>query len=314
MKALITGITGMIGMHCARAAREAGWDVYGIARNSASSRQAAIEDPSVLRCDILDYPALEDVFRMVKPDVVIHLAAQAFNGSSWALEWSTHQANYLGTANVLRCCRMVVPDCKVAIACSSAEYGDIKPEDCPLREDRPLKPISPYGVSKMATEGLGFQHFHNYQMQVFLPRLFIQVGPGHPPATAIQNFARQLALIAKGRLEPEVKVGNLETARDFVDVRDGVAGIMTLITKGKPGEPINICNGEAMNIREVLDRLIGISGQKVRVTPDPRFSRLSDEPLLLGDPCKLKGLGWQRKYSMQDTLEAVYADWMSRVG
>ncbi len=313
MKALITGITGMIGLHFARAAQEAGWETFGIARNSASSRLAAMEDSSVIRCDMMDYQALDEVFRSIKPDIVIHMAAQAFNGTSWKMEWSTHQANYLGTVNVLRCCRVVVPQAKVLIACSSAEYGDVKPEDCPLKEDRLLRPISPYGVTKVATEALGFQHFHNYGLQVYLPRLFIHVGTGHPPATAIQNFARQLALVSKGRLAPEVHVGNLKTARDFIDVRDGVAAMMLLLAKGPAGQPINICTGEAVSIEEVLHTLIEISGQKVTVIPDPQLSRPSDEPLLLGDNSRLKSLGWTRKYSIRQTLEAVYADWRARI-
>ena len=315
MKALITGITGMIGLHCANAARAAGWEVFGVARNSASSRLSAVQDSSVLRCDILDYNALEDVFRRVQPDVVFHMAAQAFNGTSWQMEWSTHQANYLGTANVLRCCRFIVPDCKALIACSSAEYGDVQPSDCPLKEERLLRPISPYGVSKVATEALGFQHFHNFGLKVYLPRLFIHVGTGHPPATAIQNFARQIALIAAGRLDPVVRVGNLETARDFIDVRDGVAGMMLLLEKGKPGEPINICTGEAVKIHDVLTTLLDIAGlsEKVKVEFDPALGRPSDEPLLLGDNSKLRALGWKRQYSIRQTLEAVYADWVSRI-
>ena len=313
MKALITGITGMIGMHCANAAREAGWETYGIARNSASSRLAAIEDSAVIRCDMMDYQALEEVLASIKPDVVIHMAAQAFNGISWKAEWSTHQANYLGTFNVLRGCRVTVPNAKVLIACSSAEYGDVKPSDCPLQEERLLRPISPYGVSKVATEALGFQHFHNFGMKVYLPRLFIHVGTGHPPATAIQNFARQLALIAKGRLQPEVRVGNLTSARDFIDVRDGVAGLMLLLAKGPAGEPVNICTGEAVSIQEILDTLIEISGQKVAVVADPKLSRPSDEPLLLGDNSKLRSFGWKRQYSMRQTLEAVYSDWLARI-
>ncbi len=315
MKALITGVTGMIGMHCARAARDAGWEVCGVARNSASSRLAAQQDPSVFRSDILDYAATENVFRRVQPDVVIHMAAQAFNGASWEIEWSTHQANYIGTANVLRCSRMITPKAKVLIACSSAEYGDVQPEDCPLKEERLLRPISPYGVSKVATEALGFQHFHNFGMQVFLPRLFIHVGTGHPPATAIQNFARQVALIAAGRLEPVVRVGNLETARDFIDVRDGVAGMMLLLEKGKAGQAVNICTGEAVKIGDILTMLLDIAGLtgKARVEFDPALGRPSDEPLLLGDNSRLRALGWKRQYSIRQTLEAVYADWASRI-
>jgi GDP-4-dehydro-6-deoxy-D-mannose reductase len=150
-------------------------------------------------------------------------------------------------------------------------------------------------------------------MQVYLPRLFIHVGTGHPPATAIQNFARQLALIARGRLAPEVRVGNLTSARDFIDVRDGVAGLMLLLAKGPAGQPVNVCTGVAVSIQEVLDTLIEISGQKVTVIPDPKLSRPSDEPLLLGDNTRLKSLGWKRKYSIRQTLEAVYNDWLTRI-
>ena len=312
MKALITGITGMIGVHCARATREAGWETIGIARSGASSRLAA-EEPGVIRCDVLDYFAIEEVFRKVQPDVVFHLAAQAFNGSSWQMEWSTHHANYLGTVNVLRCCRSITPKARVLLACSSAEYGDVGVEPWPLKEDRPLRPISPYGVSKVATEALGYQHFHNYGLKVFLPRLFIQVGPGHPPATAIQNFARQIAMIAQGRSEPVVRVGNLTTARDFVDVRDGVNALMLLLEKGQPGQPVNICSGEAISIREVLRILIDISQQDVEIIHDPTLERPSDEPLLVGDDSRARQLGWSRRYTFRQTLEDVYADWMERV-
>jgi GDP-4-dehydro-6-deoxy-D-mannose reductase len=313
MRALITGITGMIGSHAAQACRELGWETFGIARNSSASRIAPEEQPGVYRCDILDANATAAVFQKVQPDVILHYAAQAFNGSSWDMEWLTHQTNCIGTFNVLDCCRKIVPHAKVLIACSSAEYGDVQPEDCPLIEDRPLRPISPYGVSKVTTECLGFQFYRNYGMKVYLPRLFIHVGTGHPPATAIQNFARQIALIAHGRLNPTVHVGNLQTARDFVDVRDGVCAMLALIEDGEPGKPVNICNGEAVTIAQVLDMLIEISERTVQIEVDRNLLRPSDEPLLLGDNSRLKALGWKRRYTIYQTLQAVYADWMDRV-
>ncbi|MBQ2526907.1 MAG: GDP-mannose 4,6-dehydratase, partial [Bacteroidales bacterium] len=119
---------------------------------------------------------------------------------------------------------------------SSAEYGNITPEDCPLKEERLLTPWTPYGVSKAGVEMLGRQYCLNFDMKIYLPRMFIHVGTGHPPATAIQNFARQLALIKKGLLEPEIHVGNLTSARDFIDVRDGVRAMRLLLDKGNPGE------------------------------------------------------------------------------
>lgn len=313
MKTLITGITGMIGSHCAAAARMKGWETYGLARNSASSRIAADPDRSIFRVDILDRDALENVMKKVQPDLVIHMAAQAFNSISWETEETTHLANYQGTVNVLKTTRRIVPEATVILACSSAEYGDIQPADCPLTEERFLRPITPYGVSKAATECLGYQYYSNFGLKVFLPRLFIHVGTGHPPATAIQNFARQLALIARGRLEPVVRVGNLESERDFIDVRDGVAGMMLMVEKGQPGVPVNICTGTAYKISDILERLIRISGLDIKVETDPALFRPSDEPLLLGDNSHLKDLGWQQQYSIDQTLQAVYEDWVARV-
>lgn len=312
MKILITGITGMVGSCFNRVCVERGDDVWGVARSSASSRMEAIQDERILRCDITDKDWLETVFSRVKPDVVIHMAAQAFNGLSWSCEYLTHNTNYIGSLNVLKCAMHNSPQTKVLLACSSAEYGDFDPGECPLGEERMLRPITPYGVAKTGTEMLGYQHYSNFGLQVYLPRMFIHVGTGHPPATAIQNFARQLALIKKGRIPPVMRVGNLETARDFIDVRDGVAAMLLLLDKGKPGVPVNICTGRAYKIREILEMLIQVAGVRVKIEEDPSLLRASDEPLLLGDNSRIKALGWQQRYNMRTTLEGVFTDWMDR--
>lgn len=303
----------MVGSHFMNSYRNDGAEVYGIARNSASSRLAAVQDNSIIRCDILERDALMRIFQEIKPDIIVHMAAQAFNGDSWNMEYVTHNTNYIGTLNVLYCAKALDYDVKVLLACSSAEYGNITPEDCPLQEDRLLTPWTPYGVSKVGVEMLGRQYFLNYGLKVFLPRMFIHVGTGHPPATAIQNFARQLALIKKGVLEPEIHVGNLTSARDFIDVRDGVAAMRILLDKGNPGEAINICTGKAYKIQEILDMLVEISGTNAKVISDKALFRVADEPLLLGDDTKIKALGFVQKYTMYQTLEDVFADWMSRI-
>ena len=313
MVVLITGITGMIGSHFADATRARGWETYGLARNSALSRMAALQDERIIRSDVLDKDALRDTIREIKPDIAIHMAGQAFNGISWNIENYTHLANGCGTLNFLQACRKYCPKAKILLACSSAEYGDVTEADCPLKEERLLRPITPYGVSKVMTETLGYQYYANYKMEILLPRLFIHVGTGHPPSTAIQNFARQLALIAKGKLEPVIHVGNLSTARDFIDVRDGVAGMMMMLDKELYGKPVNICTGKAHRISDILSILMEICGLKIDIVEDWSLLRPSDEPLLLGDNSKLKSLGWKQKYSIRETLEAVYQDWLERI-
>lgn len=312
MKVLITGITGMVGSEFYRQFLALGADVTGVARSSASSRMEAVQDSRILRCDITDRDALEGVFRRVRPDVVVHMAAQAFNGMSWDCEYLTHCTNYLGTLNVLKCAQKNGPDTRVLLACSSAEYGDFNPADCPLAEERMLRPVTPYGVAKAGTEMLGYQYFSNTGLPVYFPRMFIHVGTGHPPATAIQNFARQIALIQKGLLEPVIRVGNLSTARDFIDVRDGVFAMITLLEKGTPGVPVNICTGKAYKISEVLEMLLAISGVTAEVREDPALLRASDEPLLLGDNSRILALGWKQRYTLYETLEGVYRDWLGR--
>jgi GDP-4-dehydro-6-deoxy-D-mannose reductase len=312
-KVLITGMTGMIGSHFVNACTSKGWETYGVARNSASSRLATLPIQNLITCDIIGYHEIENVVRKVSPDIVIHMAAQAFNGTSWNAEDITHLTNYQGTLNVLRSCKQIVPNAKILLACSSAEYGNVRPDECPIVEERLLQPFSPYGVSKVGVECLGFQYFSNYGMAIYLPRLFIHVGTGHPPATAIQNFARQLALISKGKAEPIIRVGSLETSRDFIDVRDGVNGMMLLLESGKSGIPINICTGTAHKISDVLRILVEISGLDVKVLQDPGLLRPSDEPLLLGDNSRLRALGWKQKVTIEQTLQAVYENWLSRI-
>lgn len=312
-KAIVLGVTGMVGGCFAAKLAERGWNVLGVARHTAMGRHLVERSYPFAGCDILDRESLECLFVKEQPDLIVNMAAQAFNGTSWDAEHYTYLVNVEGTHNILSAARTCCPETKLLLACSSAEYGDIQPEDCPLKEDRLLKPMTPYGVTKVTTECMGYQFFRNYGMPVYLPRMFIHVGTGHPPATAIQNFARQIALIKKGKMGPQMRTGRLDTARDFIDVRDGVEAMLTLLEKGRPGVPVNICNGVAPRIQEVLDMLIDLAGISVEVVQDTGLLRPSDEPLLLGDNSKLMALGWNRGYTLRQTLEGVLDDWLMRV-
>jgi GDP-4-dehydro-6-deoxy-D-mannose reductase len=143
--------------------------------------------------------------------------------------------------------------------------------------------------------------------------MFIHVGTGHPPATAIQNFARQLALIKLRKMEPIMKVGTLETARDFIDVRDGVSAMLLVLNEGVPGIPVNICTGDVFSIKETLEKLTSISGIDEKIIMESSLFRPSDETTLYGDNSIIRSLGWKQKFSFNETLNDVFSDWMKRL-
>lgn len=314
-KALITGITGMIGKHLSDLLIRDGFEVAGISRATSASRYSFAKLPyKHFKGDIMDMNFLKDVWHDFKPDIIYHLAAQAYNGESWKAEDTTYQLNIQGARNVFETSRAYSPDARIMPACSSAEYGIVPEEMIPICEDKvPLKPITPYGVSKSAMEMMARQYHLNYNMDFVLPRLFIHLGPDHPPVTAIQNFARQLAAAKLGLQEPVIKVGNLETARDFVDVRDGVKALWLLGLKGKTGEVYNICSGKSYTIKESLECLIGISGLQVKIEVDQSLFRPTDEKLLLGNPSKIEGVGWKAEIPFETTLFDIYNNWLERL-
>lgn len=314
-KVLITGISGMIGKHLAKKLKELNYIVGGISRSTSYTRyDVSPKEYKIYYGDIMDKNFLEIVWTEFKPDIVFHLAAQSYNGESWKFEETTYLTNIYGTKNVLDVCVKITPNVRFIPACSSAEYGIVSDDLIPMNEDKtPLKPITPYGVTKATMEMMTRQYHLNYKLDVILPRLFIHVGPDHPPVTAIQNFAKQLAMIKLGIKEPIMNVGNLETSRDFIDVRDGVNALILLAEKGISGEVYNICNGIDYTIRETLEYLIEISGLEVTVESDKSLFRPTDEKVLLGDNSKLKTLGWKSEILFKTTLKDIYNNWLERL-
>lgn len=313
-KVLITGITGMIGKHLAKVLNEQGYQVAGISRATSAARYIT-EKPFYkhYQGDISDKKFLLTVWKDWQPDLVYHLAAQAYNGESWKAEETTYQLNINGSRNVFETHMEITPKARIIPACSSAQYGFVSGEK-PINEDTtPLRPITPYGVSKAAMEMMARQFHLNYGMEVVLPRLFIHVGPDHPPVTALQNFARQLASVKLGLQEPKLRVGNLDSARDFVDVRDGARALALLGEKGVNGEVYNQCTGKAWTMKESLNMLIKISDLKADIQIDPALFRPSDEKLLLGDPTKIQTLGWMAEVPFETTLSDIYSNWLERL-
>lgn len=305
-KVMITGITGMIGSFLSKKLLSSGYEVSGISRSTSDSRQ---KDYKHYLGDIQDAEFVRKAFSDYNPDVVFHLAAQAFNGQSWVNTNTTYLTNVFGSKNVFDAWRDVCPYARMIPACSSAEYGD---RPFSVSENDELRPISPYGVSKACMEMMAWQYAQNYKLNVVFPRLFIHIGPGHPPYTAVQNFAKQAAMCSLGQTNT-IEHGKLDYYRDFVDVRDGVDALILLMKEGINGQAYNVCSGVMVQVSYVLDVLFGFLSQKPVIKEVSSQHRPGDEEFLVGDPSKINALGWYPKIHIEQTLQEIFENWIERL-
>jgi GDP-4-dehydro-6-deoxy-D-mannose reductase len=317
LRALITGITGFVGSHLAEyllTLKDV--EVYGIFR--WRSRTENIENLknkiTLYECDTKDASSVRTVIKKVMPDRIYHLAAQSYVPMSWVSPGETLVTNIISEVNLFEVVRAEIKDCRIHVAGSSEEYGLVLPNEIPIRETNPLRPLSPYGVSKVAQDLLGYQYFKSYDMFIVRTRAFNHTGPRRGDVFATSNFAKQIAEIEKGKKEPVIYVGNLEAVRDFTDVRDTVVAYYLSLEKGEKGEVYNICGGKGYKLREVLDILLGLSKKKIEVKTDPKRMRPSDVELLSGDATKFKArTGWQPKIPFQKTMSDLLDYWRERV-
>ena len=312
MKALITGITGFVGSHLAELLLSKGYEVYGIARwrSSTENINHIKSKLSIIEADLNDAHSFYNAIQKIKPDEIYHLAAQSFVPTSWTAPADTMKTNVIGTINLFEAVRKAGIDPKIQVACSSEEYGLVKPEETPIKETNPLRPLSPYGVSKVAQDMLSFQYSKSYALNVVVTRGFNHTGPRRGEVFVCSNFAKQIVEIEKGLKKPIISVGNLEAIRDFTDVRDMVKGYNLALEKGIPGERYNICSGKGYKISEVLDMLLKMTDKDIKIEKDPARDRPSDVPILLGDNSKfIKQTGWKPEIPFEKTLKDLLDYW-----
>jgi GDP-4-dehydro-6-deoxy-D-mannose reductase len=318
MRALITGITGFAGSHLADyllTLKDV--QISGITR--WRSRTENIEHLkgriALHECDLRDPFSVRDVLRKVRPDRVYHLAAQSYVPMSWVAPSETLTTNLIGEVNIFEALRQeAMLDTRIQLACSSEEYGLVLPEEVPIKETNPLRPLSPYGVSKVAQDFLGYQYHMSYKLFIVRTRGFNHTGPRRGEVFVTSNFAKQIAEIEKGKKEPVIYVGNLDAVRDFTDVRDTVRGYYLGLEKGKAGEVYNICTGKGYKVREMLDILLSFSKVKITTKQDERRMRPSDVELLVGDRSKFEQqTGWKPAIPFEKTMEDLLNYWRERV-
>ena len=316
-KVLITGITGFVGSHLAEfLLRRNDVKVYGIIRwRSKTENIDHIKDKLKLyECDIRDASSVRKVIGAIKPDIIFHLSAQSFVPASWNAPAETLITNIIGELNVFEACRNLKINPHIQIAGSSEEYGMVYKNELPVKETNPLRPLSPYAVSKVGQDLLGYQYFMSYKMNIIRTRGFNHTGPRRGDVFAESNFAKQIALIEKGVQKPVIYVGNLEAKRDYTDVRDMVEAYWLSVKKCKPGVVYNICSGKAYSIGSVLDILLSFSNAKVKIKRDPARMRPSDVPLLVGNNSKfVKQTGWAPKTAFKKTLKDLLEYWRKKI-
>jgi GDP-4-dehydro-6-deoxy-D-mannose reductase len=316
MRALITGVTGFAGSHLADyCLSRPDVEVFGIVRwRSRTENIEHLEGKlKLLECDLRDATSTRDVIDEIRPEYIFHLAAQSFVPTSWRAPTESLTTNVIGQLNIFEAVRKINLKCRIQIACSSEEYGMVLENELPITEDNPLRPLSPYGVSKVGQDMLGYQYFMSYKMAIVRTRGFNHTGPRRSPVFVVSDFAKQVADIEKGRRDPVMHVGNLEASRDFSDVRDVVAAYFLSLEKGTAGEVYNICSEKSWTIREILDQLLAMSKAKIEVRQDPARLRPSDVPRLLGDCSKFRNAtGWRPRIPFDKTLSDVLDYWRQR--
>lgn len=315
-RVLVTGVTGFAGSHLVDYMLERGdSEIVGIQRwrSRTENIEHFADRITLLECDLRDASSTRDTLEKVRPDWIFHLAAQSFVPTSWTAPTESLTTNLIGQVNLFEAVRKLGMQCRIQIACSSEEYGLVLPDELPIKETNPLRPLSPYAVSKVGQDLLGYQYWMSWKVDCVRTRGFNHEGPRRGPVFVASDFAKQIADIEKGRKPPVISVGNLEARRDFTDVRDMVRAYWLALEKCEPGEVYNISTGSAWTIRKVLDHLLSLTKTKIEVKQDPARLRPSDVPVLIGDNSRfVKATGWQPTIPFEQTLRDMLEYWRAR--
>jgi GDP-4-dehydro-6-deoxy-D-mannose reductase len=307
---LVTGAAGFAGSHLADLLAQSGAEVIGWRRpGSPTPSNTPIIDWHFV--DLLDRHAVARAVADIRPGAVYHCAGSAHVGQSWTDTRETLATNVLGTHHLLDGLRGAKVNARVLIPGSALVY---RQSDRALTEDDPTGPASPYALSKLAQEMLGRRAVDDDHQQIYLTRSFNHTGPRQNPTYAAPGFARQIAMIESGRMAPTIEVGNLDAARDLIDVHDAVRAYRDIVEKGRPGVIYNVCSGQAIRIRNLLDRLVAMSRVAVQVRVDPARYRPNDNPVLLGDRTRIeRDTAWAPTIPLDQTLSDLLDYWRKEV-
>lgn len=308
MKIMITGAAGFIGGFLAKHSLDAGCSVLGLGISEPATWTAG----SFEHCDVRNASRLAKLVTTFQPDRIFHLAAQSYPTVSLEQPRETLDINVGGTVNLFECVRKLSNLPMVVVACSSAEYGPVAPENLPVREDHPLQPLHPYGVSKVGQDLLTAQYFANYKIPCVRTRIFNTTGPGKL-GDVCSDLARRAVEIELGLRPPSLRVGN-RTRRAIIDVRDLVRGLWLSAECCTPGDVYNLGANQIYSIQEIIEAIQGEVKQPFAVEEDPLLVRGCDEPVIAGDISKFQQCsGWKPEVSLSQTLEDMLDWWRKKL-
>ena len=325
-KVLITGITGMVGSHLAEYLYEkTNWEIFGLCRwrsplDNLDKLITKINDEDrihLLYGDLRDTLSIQDVIKKCTPDYIFHLAAQSFPRTSFESPLDTYETNIQGTARILESAKEFCPNAVIHVCASSEVFGRVSKDKLPISENCSFHPASPYAISKVGTDLIGRYYAEAFNMTIMTTRMFTHTGPRRGDIFAESTFAKQIAMIEAGQIEPVVRVGNLNSLRTIADVRDAVRAYYLLVTKNPiSGEFYNIGGNYSLTIGEILNTLISMSTMKdqINIEVDENRLRPIDADLQIPDTSKFTNhTGWKPEISYEQTMEDLLNYWREKI-
>ena len=266
-----------------------------------------------LECDVRDREKLANIVNVFKPEIIFHLAAQSYPTVSWLRPNYTIEANVLGTVNIFEVVKELKLDPIIMIAGSSAEYGFVEESEVPVKENKELKPLHPYGVSKVAQEMLAYQYHKNFGAKTFTIRIFNTTGP-KKINDVCADFTKQVVMMEKGMQEPVLHVGNIYAKRAITDVRDLIEAFWLAVHHCKPGESYNVSGEKVYQVQELISLLKKLTNVNFTEKVDQSLLRTTDEKIIYGDSEKFKKTtGWSQKIAIEQTLADMLDDWRNNL-